>query len=105
MPDTTNQESDMKRSKLSHFNFLQLKVLHDENITASVVGGNRGTESLRLTSQRLKADMSTVPSRMETVNGCRVARSYMCRCFSIQAAVVAVSTPPPSIAALWNCDC
>jgi hypothetical protein len=44
-PDPTNQESDMIRSKLSHFNFLQLKVLHDENITASVVGGNRGTET------------------------------------------------------------
>lgn len=105
MPDTTNQESDMKRSKLSHFNFLQLKVLHDVTTRTSLHQLLGKIEGLRLTSQRLKADMSTVPSRMETVNGCRVARSYMCRCFSIQAAVVAVSTPPPSIAALWDCDC
>jgi hypothetical protein len=34
-----------------------------------------------------------------------VARSYICRCFSIHAAVVLASTPPPSIAAVWDPGC
>uniref|UniRef100_A0A0D9Z669 Uncharacterized protein n=1 Tax=Oryza glumipatula TaxID=40148 RepID=A0A0D9Z669_9ORYZ len=61
--------------------------------------GNFGDREEELTSQRLKADRSTVPSRMETVNGCLVARSYIPRCRAIHAAVVPASTPPPSIAA------
>ena len=79
--------------------FSQLEASHNENLTNSnciSYGDIAG-----LTSQRLKVDRSMVPSRMETVNGCRVARSYICWCLSIHAAVVPASTPSPSIAAVW----
>ena len=79
--------------------FSQLEASHNENLTNSnciSYGDIAG-----LTSQRLKVDRSMVPSRMETVKGCRVARSYICWCLSIHAAVVLASTPSPSIAAVW----